>query len=405
MQSFKNLRLFMKNPIELLDEKFSSESSLGVQKIKIGPKRFILVFDPEIAHEVLLGKDNTFVQNRVIFDRIKPITGEKGLVQLNGKSSEDTRRKFMPMFTPQNLAKMKEQILVNTEEALAELRPNTEIEIASVMADLVLRNAFKLFLGLDIKHEAKEMAEEFQELNSLCGERMISLFPMPLAFPTSKNKRIKYLRSSLRLKIAAALRSNNPDNSSINIHKLFQNDDTLIDQCMTFLFAGHETTASSLSFTFLLLGNHPEYRKRIVAGDEGLALMVYKEALRLYPPAYMLVRQATREAVLGGVEVKKGDQVIIGVKQIHRHPSFHQSPALFVPERFKESSRAFLPFGAGSKDCIGEGVAYIEALTIIKSFCKSFDFTSHQKDITSFPLVTLHPGAGQYLSLSELSHG
>lgn len=390
----------MKNPINLLDEKFS-KNARGVQNIKLGHKRFTLIFDPAIAHEVLLSSD--FEQNRTIFDRIKPITGEKGLVQLNGKASGETREKFMPMFSPQNLSKMKEQIIVNTEEALEGLKSAHEVDIISFMADLVLRNAFKLFLGLDIKNEAKDMAEEFQELNALCGEKMISLFTLPLIVPTTKNRRIKYLRSSLRSKIETGLKKSHSE--SIHIPKLFLQDETLIDQCMTFLFAGHETTASSLAFTFLLLGNHPEYRQRILDGDEGLVLMIYKEALRLYPPAYMLARQAVKDIELDGIQVRKGDQILIGVKQIHRHPAFHQDPEKFIPERFKESNKAFLPFGAGPKSCIGEGIAYMEALAIIKLFCKTFEFSSCQEEITSFPLVTLHPSSKQYLNIKGLRHG
>lgn len=400
MENLTNLRTFMKNPIQLLDEKFMNHTQ-GVQNIKLGPKRFTLVFDPEIAHSVLLSSE--FEQNRTIFDRIKPITGKKGLVQLNGAGSSTTREKFMPMFTPQNLAKMKEQIVVNTQEAMVELKSESVVDISAFMADLVLRNAFKLFLGLDIKHEAKDMAEEFQELNTLCGEKMISLFTLPLFIPTKKNRRIKHLRSSLRSKISKGLEKSSSE--SINIHKLFLHDETLVDQCMTFLFAGHETTASSLAFTFLLLGKHPEYRQRIVNGDEGLALMVYKEALRLFPPAYMLARQAVNDTDLGGVQVKKGDQVLVGVKQIQKHPAFHQDPESFFPERFKETNKAFLPFGAGPKSCIGEGLAYIEALTIIRIFCNSFEFSSNEGEITSYPLVTLHPSPGQYLNIKEISRG
>ena len=392
----------MKNPIELLDKQFFQYPSLSVQSVNIGPKRFILVFDPDIAQEILVDNKKLFIQNRMIFDRIKPITGEMGLVQLNGKISEETRLKTMPMFTSENLIKMRKIILDNTEEALAGLRSYSEVEIASFMADLVLRNAFKLFLGLDISGEAKEMADEFQELNVLCGERMISLFPVPLCIPTKKNRRIEYLKSTLRSRIASALSGIDPQGN--NIHKLFQNDETLIDQCMTFLFAGHETTASSLAFTFLLLGKSPEYRQKIKEGNEALALMVYKEALRLYPPAYMLARQALNHTKLGGVEVRRGDQVIIGVKQIHAHPSFYNDPEMFIPERFKEAPSAFLPFGAGPKACIGESLAYIEALTIIKSFCKYFDFSVRSPEITIYPQVTLHPTPGQFLNLVELDN-
>lgn len=393
MESLRNLRKFMKDPIAFLDERLALYPQLPLQKLRLGPKRFVLVFDPKLAQEVLVTRSEVFVQNRTIFDRIKPITGEEGLVQLNGAASTEKRRDFGPLFAASNMIKMKEMIASNTHEALGEVGEGT-LDITTLMADLVLRNAFKLFLGLDLKDEVLTMAREFQELNRLCGKRMTALIPLP-------NPRIKKLRASLRGKIVAALKASHSE-THMSIPRLFAFNEAMIDQCMTFLFAGHETTASSLSFTFLLLGQHPEHRAAIAAGDDALALRVYKEALRIFPPAYMLARETAMDCELADVKIKKGTQILIGVKQLHHHPAFHQAPSEFRPDRFIKPIEAFLPFGAGPKACIGEGLAYMEALTIIKIFCKTFEFRTRESEIKSYPLVTLHPVAGQTLQVRKI---
>jgi cytochrome P450 len=393
MESLTNLRKFMKNPIALLDERRELFPAQSLQQLRIGPKNFVLVFDPKLAHEVLAERGEVFVQNRTIFDRIKPITGEEGLVQLNGKASTDGRRDFALLFAASNMIKMKEMIARNTTEALRSVQDG-ELDITSFMADLVLKNAFKLFLGLDLKGESLKMAEEFQELNVLCGRRMIALIPLP-------SRRIKKLRTSLRAKIVSALKASRSEKHT-SIPDLFAFSETMIDQCMTFLFAGHETTASSLSFTFLLLGQHPQHRAAIANGDDALALRVYKESLRIFPPAYMLAREAASTCELGGQPIKKGSQVIVGVKQLHHHEGFHPRPLEFNPQRFTKPVEAFLPFGAGPKACIGEGLAYLEALTIIKIFCRTFEFSNPETSIKSYPLVTLHPAKGQRLQVRAL---
>lgn len=105
---------------------------------------------------------------------------------------------------------------------------------------------------------------------------------------------------------------------------------------------------------------------------------------------------------LADVKIKKGTQILIGVKQLHHHPAFHQAPSEFRPDRFIKPIEAFLPFGAGPKACIGEGLAYMEALTIIKIFCKTFEFRTRESEIKSYPLVTLHPVAGQTLQVRKI---
>ncbi len=222
MERITNLRKFMKDPIKFLDSRFNMAPHLKLQELYIGPKRFVLIFDPDVSKEVLSKRSDVFVQNRTIFDRIKPITGADGLVQLNGSRSTEAREKLAAMFSPANMAKMKDQIQKNTEDYLNHLRPGERIDITELMTDLVLRNAFKIFLGVDIQDDASSMAKNFLELNSLCGERMLSPFLLPLMIPTRKNRRICFLRNKLRQDISKKLEQVTED--SVTVASLFKDD-------------------------------------------------------------------------------------------------------------------------------------------------------------------------------------
>ena len=178
---------------------------------------------------------------------------------------------------------------------------------------------------------------------------MINFFSLPLWFPTINNIKIIYFKNFIRRSIKYYLYSDN--NNRNNLANIFKNSDSLIDQCMTFLFAGHETTASSITFTLLLLAKYPHYQELVSQGDEQIIKAIYKESLRLYPPAYMLVRQVKEKTIFNGFNLKAKDQIIIGVKQIHRSEKYYDKPNDFVPERFlnKNENYAFLPFGIGAK--------------------------------------------------------
>jgi cytochrome P450 len=158
----------------------------------------------------------------------------------------------------------------------------------------------------------------------------------------------------------------------------------LIDEVMTLIVAGHETTASALNWTWYLLCQHPQAQARlhaeIVAADEVAApdlkqmealtytQQVINEALRLYPPGWLLSRRTIEADVLGGFAVAAGTNVLLPLYLLHRHPQFWQEPEQFSPERFApehEAQRprfAYMPFAAGPRHCIGETFALYEML-------------------------------------------
>ena len=388
MKSYLQLRQFIQHPVNFLNQLRGTSPDL-IQEVYLGPKRFIIIFDPTIATSVLVQKADQYLQGQAIFRHIIPLTGVKGLVQLQGQKSRAARKKSRELFSPGNLDRFKLIIEEYTQEALDEITVDTKIEIAKVMTKLVLRTALKIFLGIDAKKEVETIGNEFLKLNQLCGKKMLSPLGLPSFIPTPNNMRIKKLKNSLRKKIQNLIQTSSDE---LNVVSVFINEESLVDQCMTFLFAGHETTASSLAFSFLLLAQHPEYQLRIAQDEKGLISNIYKESLRLFPPAYMLVREALKDDQLGKLQVKKGDQVIIGLKQIHRLDFFFPNPDQFLPERFDGPvSKAFFPFSKGPKACIGETLAYIEAEIIIKAFCKRLNFKKLHHPIQMKPLITLHP--------------
>ena len=171
----------------------------------------------------------------------------------------------------------------------------------------------------------------------------------------------------------------------------------LIDEVMTLIVAGHETTASGLNWTWYLLSQHPEAEARLHAEIDaapelaapGLAQMealqytqqVVNEALRLYPPGWLLSRRTIEADVLGGYPVPPGTNVLLPLYLLHRHPGFWEDPEAFSPERFApehEAERprfAYMPFAAGPRHCIGETFALYEMLMHLYKVARRYRLT------------------------------
>jgi cytochrome P450 len=403
---FSNLTKFMADPVRFIQG--YADRGPEIQGCRMGPKNFVFVFSPEAAQEILVKRAATYVQNHTIFNRIKPVTGKKGLVQLSGRESQEGRAKSRPMFTKNPMEEARELIETYTGELLAKIGNIATVDVTETMTDLILRTALRIFLGIDSEAMVAAIGPKFLRLNHLCGLRMRSLLPMPLAVPTRENRKIRILEQEIREILVQHVAEQAKDQQekisgqTATVPQVFRDDSAVIDHCMTFLFAGHETTAASLAFTLLLLAQNPSYQEAIANGDADLTLAVYKESLRLYPPAYMLARESVADDELLGFKVKKSDQVFIGISSMHRNEKFFECPDDFYPERFLTKLKhpfAFIPFGAGGKSCVGERLAYLEATVILKMICQKYRILPKAEKILIEPMITLHPPKGQYVHL------
>jgi cytochrome P450 len=199
-------------------------------------------------------------------------------------------------------------------------------------------------------------------------------------------------------------------------------DDEIVDNLLTFIAAGHETTALGLAWTFDLLSRHPETEQKVleeiasVSGEREIASehipmlaytrQVFSEAMRLYPPAPIITRTALKDFRLGEFLIPAGAVMYVPIYAVHRHASIWQDAEIFDPQRFspeeaKERHRfAYMPFGAGPRVCIGSGFALMEAVAVLAVILKKVSLTSVAEQPPE-PLikVTLRPKKSLWMKL------
>jgi cytochrome P450 len=242
--------------------------------------------------------------------------------------------------------------------------------------------------------------------------------PLPLALPSPAN--LRFRRALRRLhavvqQVVERRRQSGAERDDL-LGALRQGLDgrALRDELVTFLLAGHETTANALTWTFHLLGRHPEIAARLrgeidgalggrpPALDDlprlGYARRVLEEAMRLYPPVWVIDRNTIAEDAIGCYRIRAGTLVMLSQYVTHRHPAFWPDPERFDPDRFTpEASRsrprfAYFPFAGGPRNCIGSQFALTEATLVLAGLAARFSLTpvaGHAVELN--PSVTLRP--------------
>jgi len=191
-------------------------------------------------------------------------------------------------------------------------------------------------------------------------------------------------------------------------------DEQVRDEVMTLFLAGHETTANALTWTWLLLAEHPEV-ERCVAGEARAALgdrpatiddlpalpytrQVLSESMRLYPPAWVVGRQAIEACELGGYRIPAGAMVFASQWLIHRDARYHADPLRFDPERWTSEREqaipryAYFPFGGGVRKCIGESFAWTEGVLVLATLARRWRLTRVEREpVGTRALITLRP--------------
>jgi cytochrome P450 len=202
-------------------------------------------------------------------------------------------------------------------------------------------------------------------------------------------------------------------------------DRQIRDEAVTLFLAGHETTANALAWSFYLLGRHPDVYDRLAVEARAVlggrsptmedlprlpaALMVLKETMRLYPPAYMVGRQAERDVALGPVTVRRGATVFVNIYAMHRRADCFAEPDAFRPERFSVENEktlprgAYLPFGGGPRICIGNHFALMEGQLLLAALAQRLRFVPlDAREVVPEPLVTLRPKGGLPMRVARI---
>ncbi len=414
-RAIQHIHQFIHHPLTFMEAIHVQHGDLF--SFKLGKKSVHFAYHPQHAEEILGTKSEHYQKSKLVFDKIKPITGKKGLVQLAHHEWEIMRKHTNEIFQRYYLENFIPVINTYADVIVKNIKSSTTpIDIQKIMIDYTMNIAIRMLFGIECEKTIKSISENFIALNDVCGKKMRSLFPIPFYIPTPKNLKILTLRKRLIRNFNTLIKQANHTKSNQNhllaiLQKAYPDKkyhSLIVDQLMTFLFAGFETTAASLSFCFFLLGKHPAIQQRIA--DEAKSINIheldslkkahytmacYREALRLYPPAWILAREATENTLLTNTQIKKGDVVILAIREIHRHPDFWRDATEFMPERFLDNTTrhkfSFIPFGYGKRICSGMQLAMLEATILLSKICSAFEIHSIEDHLSLEAMITLHP--------------
>jgi len=381
---------------------------------------------------VLQDQHRRYSKNTVQYNALSAITG-KGLLTSDGPLWLRQRRLAQPAFARSRLMDL-DRIIVPAAQAMLErwqefARKEIPVDVDAEMMRLTLEIVGKALFSIDLSREAGKLTGAVLTVLDHIVYRARNMIVPPDFVPTPRNLRfgsaLRVLDETVYRLIQDRRRSDQPGDDLLGMLLKARDDETgepmsgrqVRDEILTMLIAGHETVASALTWTWYLLSCHPQARDKMrseVAGHLGSRLpdstdlaalpytaQVFSEALRLYPPAWVITRRAVEEDELMGYPVPAGALMIISPYVVHRHPDFWQAPELFSPERFepeREGKRhrfAYIPFGGGPRLCIGSGFAAVEAHLIMAMITQQFWLELAPKtQVQVDALVTLRPKEG-----------
>jgi cytochrome P450 len=393
---------------------------------------FLLVNDPEGVKHVLLDNVQNYVKSRQVQRTTGPALGN-GLFNSDGESWRFQRRTTAPMFSMRHIAAFTAPMAAVAERQIREWRDGMVLDVAEAMMRLTYAIITHTMFSDDVKVDYAAMAGYFVDyLDTLGRVDLMTTLGVPHWVPTPKRLKagaaMRFFRRELGALIArrSDAIAGNPAAAPNDLLTLLLTTrdpeggalfgpEEVYDNVMTFIFAGHETTANALAWTLYLLSQFPEADARVaeeVAVANGdidqlhYTRMVLEESLRLYPPAPFISRDSVAADKVGPVEIRAGTSVLISPWIVHRHRGLWRDPDYFDPERFAPGKReaihrfAYIPFGAGPRICIGMGFAMQEALIVLAAILKDWRL-SLVRDHPVSPLarLTLRPEFGLKMEL------
>lgn len=355
----------------------------------------VFVFHPDYNRQVLSNADTFWTREEFI--RIPEGSALKrvgaGLFSMNGEKHRQHRQLMMKAFDRSGIAGYRDETNAITDDVLNSWRPGAQVDLVREMQNLALRVVSKVLYGLDVTPNARNLVEIIQEWMALNLNPLVAVFP--LDWPGLPYRRLLNLSVTLEQEVLALVeekrRNLTRERDALTALILAHDEDgnSLTDQDLvghaTLLFGvGHETTASCLIWTLFLLAQHPRIQAALleeldaVLGGESptveqfddLPLLdaVVKESLRVLPPGAFSMRAAQKTFSLGGYELPAGTFVTFSQYITHHRPDLYTDPDKFVPERWfsiKPGPYEYIPFGAGSRMCLGMGFAIMEVKVVI----------------------------------------
>ncbi len=401
-----NTHQYIKQPMGFFDELASYGDLVHCEFPRIDA---VAVFHPDYIGDVLLGQGT---YERWNFDELKELLdyeiAPRGLTFTRGEEWKQQRHFLQPMFGLDRLEGFSSAMVEATEQLVRAWDDGEEVAINEEFSRLTLSILTNSLFDFDLGEHRQvitDAADELQAMADMSGLGAVEML-LPSWVPTHRNRRYRQVMDAFDATVDTLIEERRANPSQYDDlltmmlekegdHEYSMRDAEIHDHLITFLIAGHETTAMALTFTWLLLATNPDERNRLerevttvldgppTAADlSNLSVteQVAKESMRLYPPAAMLFREATEETRLGGYRIPEGTKLLLPQFTVHTDERWFEAPDEFLPERFADDRSdqrpefAYFPFGGGPHQCIGMHFAMMELKHIIPILARNVDF-------------------------------
>jgi cytochrome P450 len=399
---------------------------------RLGHTHSVLLNHPDYIRDVLV----THAKDVKAYEGLSIALGHTFFC-ISGDVHRRERRYIQPLFVRHHLNTYTDVIAAAAEQTRDHWQDGALIDVLHEMMQTSMSVAGRVMLSLDLG----DLSDEFSAaaidgmryvflMESLPFGQLIDKIPLPVTHRFHKEqerlhgivsdviaerRRTGELHDDIIGRMLAAQKENNEP---------WLTDTQIRDEVLFMLMAGHETTAIALTWTFYLLAQHPEVEARLhaeidtVLGDRVATSddvtklryteMVLAEAIRLYPPSWYLIRTSVRDIEIGDYRLPEGTVFWMCQYALHRHPLFWPDAEKFDPERMAPEARAaqnryaYLPFGAGPHQCLGEHFAWLEATIVLATVARRWRLRAlpgHEAELE--PLITLRPRGGMPMTLER----
>jgi cytochrome P450 len=404
---------------------------------KLGPEHILFVNAPEYIHEILVAQNSNFVKERTV-QRTRMLLGE-GMITAEGARHREQRQAAQPAFHRQRIGSYADTMVSCAASLAATWKAGVVLDVSQEMMRLTLDIVARTLFSAELRGDVQEVVNAINHIM-----RLYNYLVMLPGVEVLVNLRIPGLarfdrdRRKLDEVVYRMIRSHTEHGEghgdlldmmlgSLREQGRALDEGTLQylrDQVLTIFLAGYETTANALTWTWYLLSQNPEaerkfqhevdtvLRGRLPDVEDVPRLryteMVLAESMRLYPPAWAQGRRALQDFQLGPYFLPAKTTVLMSQFVTHRDAKYFPEPLQFRPERFdrehgsKRPRFAYFPFGAGSRQCIGESFAWMEGVLILATIARRWKLAlvpGHR--VEPQPLITLRPKYGMRMKIEK----
>jgi cytochrome P450 len=439
MSDVNSLPLAPKSPLPLKDlvklvrrldtgQETIRDAGGPITRIQFGPKMLfppiVAVFSPNAMRDVL-GRADAFSERCIIHNEVREMAGDS-LFVLPNEQWRPRKRALQPVFTKHNVRAFGGHMSSAAQKFVDRWRDGGEIDLDVECRKVAMASLGRSILGIDLNERADTIARCMHVASSYTADRALRPVRAPRWLPTPARRRARAAVAAMRQitdQMVAACRAD-PNCDAPLVQALIAatdpdtgqplSDADISNDLLLFMLAGHDTTATALTYSLWILGHHPDIQERVAAEaaaighreltpddvpNLGYTTQVLHESLRLCPPAAGVARLATRDIAVDGYRVEAGSLIAVGLYGLHHDPALWDRPSDFDPDRFSpENNKArdrwqFLPFLGGGRPCIGEHFARLETTLALATIVRAMQIRSLDRDFQcEVPFTTVAKG-------------